>query len=123
MNTIERKEWEFNAAILTTFVDSREAPRRPQGDHCARRWRPVGIGETTAGRDADPRAGAGASLEADAGGGEVSIGWELAEAEGVTRSFVNPSRHSLRSNEAYCRRPRATPPSRGRLFALESVRS
>jgi hypothetical protein len=38
---------------------------------------------------ADPRAGAGASVEADVGGGKVPIGWELAEAEGVTRSFVN----------------------------------
>ena len=28
-------------------------------------------------------------MEADAGGGEVSIGGEIAEAEGVTRSFVN----------------------------------
>jgi hypothetical protein len=45
---------------------------------------------TAAGRDADPRAGAGASVEADVGGGEVSVGWELAEAEGgVTRRVVN----------------------------------
>ena len=28
-------------------------------------------------------------MEAVAGGGEVSIGGEIAEAEGVTRSFVN----------------------------------
>ena len=70
--------------------DDLEAPRRPQGDHRAGRRRRLGAGETTAGRDADPRAGAGASVEADAGGGEVSIGRRrLAEAEGVTRSFVN----------------------------------
>ena len=49
----------------------------------------MGAGEAAAGRDADPRAGAGASVEAVAGGGEVPIGGEIAEAEGVTRSFVN----------------------------------
>ena len=54
--------------------DDLEAPRRPQGDHRAGRRRRLGAGEATAGRDADPRAGAGASVEADAGGGEVPIG-------------------------------------------------
>ena len=53
-----------------------------------RRRRCVG-GAAEAGRDADPRAGAGASVEADAGGGEVPSAAEIAEAEGVTRSFVN----------------------------------
>ena len=54
--------------------DDLETPRRPQGDHRAGRRRRLGAGEATAGRDADPRAGAGASVEADAGGGQVSIG-------------------------------------------------
>jgi hypothetical protein len=45
----------------------------------------MGAGEPAAGRDADPRAGAGASVQAIAGGGEVPIGG----SEAVSRSFVN----------------------------------
>jgi hypothetical protein len=73
---------------------ARTAPgtRRPQGHYRARRWRCVGAGEAMARRDADPRAGAGASahrwkrvLEEC----RYRSAGELAEAEGVTRSFVN----------------------------------
>ena len=49
----------------------------------------LGAGETAAGRDADPRPGTGASVEADAGGCTYRSAGEIAEAEGVTRSFVN----------------------------------
>ena len=59
-------------------------------DHRAGRRRRLGAGETTAGRGADPRAGAGASVEADDRGGEVSVGWQRSpKPKGVTRSFVN----------------------------------
>ena len=51
--------------------DDLQAPRRPESDHRARRRRRVGAGETAAGRDADPCAGAGASLEAP------DRGWDL----------------------------------------------
>ena len=49
----------------------------------------MGAGEAAARRDADPRAGPRTSVEADAGGGEVPVGSEIAEAESLTRSFVN----------------------------------
>ena len=49
----------------------------------------MGAGEATAGRDADPRAGAGASVEAVAGGGEVPVGGGDRRSGGITRSFVN----------------------------------
>ena len=53
------------------------------------RQRRVGAGEAAAGREADPRARQGASVEADARRGQIPLRGELAEAEGVTRSFVN----------------------------------
>jgi hypothetical protein len=49
----------------------------------------MGAGEPPAGRDADASAGAGASVEADVGVGKFRSAGELAEAEGVARSFVN----------------------------------
>ena len=69
--------------------DGVEAPRRPQGDHRARRRRRLGSGKATARRDADPRARAGASVEEVDRGGKYRSAAEIAEAEGVTRSFVN----------------------------------
>jgi hypothetical protein len=48
----------------------------------------LGAGETTAGQHVDSRAGAGAPVEADAGG-RFRSAVEIAEAEKVTRSFVN----------------------------------
>ena len=84
------ENWEFDGKTITVRIPmTLEAPRRPQGDHRAGRRRRLGTGEAAAGRDADPRAGAGASVEADAGRGQVPSAGELAEAEGVTRSFVN----------------------------------
>jgi hypothetical protein len=48
-------------------------------------------GKAAAGQHVDPRSGAGASVEEDVGGGEVpSAGSEIAEAEKVDRSYVNP---------------------------------
>ena len=41
--------------------------------HCAGRRRCLGADKVTAGRDADPCAGQGAPVEADAGGGEVPL--------------------------------------------------
>jgi hypothetical protein len=49
----------------------------------------MGAGEATAGQYADPRSGAGSSMERDAGGKKYQSAGEVAEAEGVTRSFVN----------------------------------
>jgi hypothetical protein len=50
----------------------------------------LGAGEAPARRDADPRAGAGAAVEADVlDEGRYRSAGELAEAEGVTRSFIN----------------------------------
>ena len=47
-------------------------------------------GKVADGREADSRFGAGASVETDAGGGGgIARRAEIAEAEGVTRSFVN----------------------------------
>ena len=57
--------------------------------HRTGRQRRPGADETAAGRDADPSAGAGASVEADAGEGGYRSAGEMADAEGVTRSFVN----------------------------------
>jgi DNA invertase Pin-like site-specific DNA recombinase len=62
--------------------DHLEAPRRPKGDHCSRWRRRLGTGETAAGRDSDPRIGAGAPVEEVVGGGEVSGGGDRERREG-----------------------------------------
>jgi hypothetical protein len=49
----------------------------------------VGSDETTARRNADPRLGAGAPVEALIEDGTYRSAAEIAEAERVTRSFVN----------------------------------
>ena len=65
------QNWEFDGTDHhRPHPDDLEAPRRPQGDHRAGRRRCLGAGEAAAGRDADPRAGAGASVEA------VDRGWD-----------------------------------------------
>ena len=70
-----RKNWEFDGNDdHRPHPDGLETAWRPQGHHRAGRRRRVGAGKAAAGRDTDPRAGSGASVEADVGGGEVSVG-------------------------------------------------
>ena len=85
------ENWEFDGKTITVRIPMTFARRggrkvivAPDGGDA---WAPA---QATPGRDADPRAGAGASVEA-AAGTRKSTGpsRELAEAEGLTRSFVN----------------------------------
>ena len=59
-------------AVGAPFISRHlRAPDRPQGDH----WqRCLGAGKTAAGPDADPCAGAGASVEVIAGGWKIQVG-------------------------------------------------
>ena len=55
------KDWDFDGKTITVRIPMT--------------WRRcLGAGKTEAGRNADPRAGAGSSMEADAGGGDASVG-------------------------------------------------
>ena len=57
--------WVFDGSTITVRIPMTwKRHGGPQGNHRSRRQRCVGAGEAAARRDADPRAGAGASLEA-----------------------------------------------------------
>ncbi len=71
-----RQNWEFDGTTITVRIPMTWKRRGGRKVIIAPgRRRRLGAGEAAAGRDADPRAGAGASVEAVAGGGQVPIGW------------------------------------------------
>ncbi len=71
--------------------DDLEASRWPQGDHRAGRRRCLGAAEATARQHADSGAGAGASVEADVGGGEVPIGGRARGSRGRNSELRQPA--------------------------------